>query len=194
MSPYDDGEQGGSGRTATAVLLAVAVLAVIGSLFGYLLGTRANDAKASANPTTNSTGTTGTRTATGGTGQTKSPAATQCPEFMQQAASAKGATRPLTLRLYIATQKSEVWICAAADGKLWYQGHSIRKSRFPDEVPVEGENGLLLSQVNALNDGAYLAINEDSNGRTDYRVSPQELTIERRGGNKTTEKVVDTSP
>ncbi len=193
MSPYDPQEErSGSGRTAVAVFLAVAVLAVIGSLFGYLLGSRANDEKVGAEQTTGPTG----GTTTGGPDQTGSPsaAATQCPEFMQQAAVQKGAVRPLILRLYIATDKSEVWICPDANGKLWYQGHSIKKARFPTEVPVEGVNGLLLSQVNAVNDGKYVAINEDENGRTDYTVSPTELIIDRRGGNKTTEKVVDHSP
>jgi hypothetical protein len=113
---------------------------------------------------------------------------------MQKAAEPKGAKLPLTLRLYIATQKSEVWICPDAAGKLWYQGHSIRNARFPAEVPQEGVNGLLLSQVNAIDDGRYRAINEDQNGRTDYTVGPQELIIDRKGGNKTTEKVVDHTP
>ena len=191
MSPYDPPERGGSGRTAVAVFLAVAVLAVIGSLFGYLLGSRANEARASGDrtggPTTQATGGDTTP------GNTKSPAA-ECPEFMQKAAQAQGAKRPLTLRLSIATAKSEVWICPDANNKLWYQGHKIENGRFPSEVPQEGVNGLLLSNVIAIDQGRYVAINEDQNGRTDYTVGPLELIIDRKGGNKTTEKVVDHTP
>jgi hypothetical protein len=187
MSPYDPPERGGSGRTAVAVFLAVAVLAVIGSLFGYLLGDRANEAKAGGSPTTQATGGDTSPTVTRSAGP-------ECPDFMQQAAAAQGAKRPLTLRLYIATAKSEVWICPDAAGKLWYQGHSIRKARFPGEVPEQGVNGLLLSNVNGIDQGRYVAINEDQNGRTDYTVGPLELIIDRKGGNKTTEKVVDTWP
>ncbi len=192
MSEYDPPERGGAGRTAVAVFLAVAVLAVIGSLFGYLLGSRANEATASAGGTSGPT----TRASTGNTTpseSSKSPA-TECPEFMQKAAEAQGAKRPLTLRLYIATAKSEVWICPDAGGKLWYQGHSIKKATFPAEVPEEGVNGLLLSNVNGIDQGRYVAINEDQNGRTDYTVGPEELVIDRKGGNKTTEKVVHHTP
>ena len=192
MSEYDPPERGGSGRTAVAVFLAVAVLAVIGSLFGYLLGDRANEAKASGGQTGGPTGGPTGGSTTGG--PKVSPSATECPEFMQEAAGAKGAKRPLTLRLYVATQKSEVWICPDAAGKLWYQGHSIRNARFPAEVPQEGVNGLLLSQVNAIDEGRYRATNEDQNGRTDYTVGPDKLEIVRKGGNTTTEKVVDTWP
>jgi len=189
MSAYDPPSRG-RGRTAAAVLLAVAVLAVLGGVFGYVLGTKANEPKATGNgaptraPTSTRTTAQPTKTAAAGT---------PCPDFMQEAAAKRGASRPLTLRLYVATARSEVWVCAAASGGLWYQGHAIKNAKYPDETPVEGANGLLLSGVNGINQNRYQAVHEDQGGRTTYTVSRTELVID-RNGNKSTEKVVTSSP
>jgi hypothetical protein len=188
MSAYDPPSRGG-GRTAAAVLLAVAVLAVLGGVFGYVLGTKANEAKATTSGSPTPAASRPRTTAQ----PTKSAGGIPCPDFMQEAAAKRGAPRPLTLRLYIATEKSEVWVCAAANGALWYQGHAIRKGKFPDETPVEGENGLLLRNVNGIDQNRYQAVNEDQGGRTTYTVSRTELIID-RNGNKSTEKVVNSSP
>jgi hypothetical protein len=189
MSAYDAPQRSSAGRTATAVLLAVAVLAVLGSVLGYVLGSKANDAKANAKAS---------EAPTGGPATVESPAAPKsaaagCPDFMQQAAGQRGASLPLTLRLHVVTdKKSEVWVCVAGDGKLWYQGHAIRTAKYPDEVPVEGVNGLLLDRVNGIDQNRYLAINSDQNGETRYTVSTVELIVD-RNGKKSTEKVVATS-
>jgi hypothetical protein len=173
-SASDEPRRGGAGRTVIAVLLALAVLAVLGGVFGFVLGSNAKE---------NAGGTPG-----GGGGQT-SPAGDPCPTFIQTAARAKGAKAPMTLRLYMTTTKSEVWICATADGRLWYQGHSIRQSRYPDELPVQGVNGLLLGGVNGIDRDQYVAVNQDQNGSTTYTVSKDQLVIE-RNGKKSTEPAV----
>lgn len=189
MSAYDPEPR--RGRTATAVLLAVALLAVLGAAVGYLLGVRHNDSQAAAAPSAS--------------------AGTPCPDFIQQAAEARGAVLPLTLRLYVLTKKpnanaadpyrSEVWICVAprATGnksRLWYQGHSIRTAPYPDEQitddPVNG-NGILLNPVNSLDADKYRATYTDNSGNsTSYTVSPRELTISGPGGT-TTQVVVKTA-
>src|SRR5262245_38265919 len=124
------GSAPGAARTATAVVLAVAVLAVTGAVFGYLLGARANPAGGQGNGAGN-----GPTSAAGD--QSTSPAAPKCPDFIQTAARGRQARGDLRLRLYIQTEKSEVWICAEDRGPLWYQGHSIRNDTYPREVPVE---------------------------------------------------------
>lgn len=177
-SGFDEPQRGGAGRTVAAVLLALAVLAVLGGVFGYLLGNRAKDTNAGGNGGPSA-----------GPGQT-TPAGDPCPEFIQTAARARGAKAPLTLRLYMTTQKSEVWICVAGDRRLWYQGHSIRQSRYPNEKPVEGVNGLLLGNVNGIDQDRYRAVNQDANGQTTYTVSKDELVIE-RNGKKSTEPAVN---
>lgn len=172
MSSHDPSRD--SGRTATAVLLAVAVLAVIGSVFGYILGTRANELEARESNHPTPTPTSQVTTGQSPTGQQQGGEA--CPTFSQEAAQRRGAKLPLTLVLYIATEsdKAEVWICRAADGRLWYQGHKVEKGRYPAETPVEGVNGLLLDVVNSPTPGEYLAINKDG---TRYTVSRKLLEI-----------------
>jgi hypothetical protein len=177
VSAFDEPQRGGAGRTVAAVLLALAVLAVLGGVFGYLLGNKAK----------NNGGGDGGPSA--GPGQS-TPAGDPCPSFILNAARAKGAKAPLTLRLFMKTQKSEVWICADGGGRLWYQGHSIRQARYPDELPIEGVNGLLLGNVNGTDNGRYVAVNQDQNGRTTYTVSKDELVIE-RNGKKSTEPAVN---
>jgi hypothetical protein len=168
-------QRGGSGRTALAVFLAVLLLAVLGSVAGYLIGHNRKGAAGTPDPSPKATGE-------------------RCPPFMQDAARKRGAVLPLTLRLYIKTDgPSEVWICAAANNRLWYQGHAVKSATFPDEVPVEGQNGLLLGGVNGIDKDQYVAVNQDQNGRTTYTVSKDALKIE-QGGNKKTEKVVDSRP
>jgi hypothetical protein len=174
MSAYEVSRRGGSGRTALAVFLAVLLLAVLGGVAGYLVG-RNHQAQAA-----------------GGPGPSPGPSGEQCPSFMQDAARKKGAVLPLMLRLYVATDgPSEVWICAGANGRLWYQGHKVLHARYPGEVPVEGANGLLLGGVNGIDQNRYVAVNQDPHGTTTYTVSTTTLSIS-HGGNTSTEKVVDT--
>jgi hypothetical protein len=177
-SAYGEPRRGGAGRTVTAVLLALAVLAILGGVFGYLLGNKAKQDTAGGNGG-----------GTPGTGES-SASGPPCPPFIQSAARGKGAKSPMTLKLYMTTQKSEVWICKAADGRLWYQGHSIRNSRYPSELPVPGVNGLLLGNVNGIDRERFVAVNEDQNGRTTYTVSKDELVID-VNGKKSTEPAVN---
>ena len=168
MSAYDPEPRGG--RTAAAVLLAVALLAVLGAAAGYFLGVRHNDSKPAAGES-------------GGPGVA---AGKPCPSFIEKAAVARGAVPPMTLRLYVLTKKqnattsdpyrAEVWICAAAAGEstLWYQGHTIKTKL---DEPITGDNGILLKNVNSLDANKYQVTNTDSNGTTTYTVSPTELDI-----------------
>ena len=80
MSAFDEPRRG-AGRTVAAVLLALAVLAVLGGVFGYLLG---NKAKNEAG------GDGGDGGPSAGPGQS-TPAGDPCPQFIQTAAGAKGA-------------------------------------------------------------------------------------------------------
>jgi hypothetical protein len=186
MSAYDPEPR--RGRTATAVFLAVALLAVLGAAVGYLLGVRYNDSKPQADRSAAPSASPGT----------------PCPDFIQREAGARGAVLPLTLRLYVLTKKqnatagdpyrSEVWICAAAgssgnESRLWYQGHLIKSARYPDEQitndPVSG-NGILLNGVNAIDSGKYRVTYTDNHGAsTTYTVSPKELDISGAGGTST---------
>jgi hypothetical protein len=167
----------GTGRNATAVVLAAAVLAVVGAVFGVVLGTQATGS--SNRPDGGGTTTTpGSQPAT-------TPAGKPCPGFIRDAATKRGAKEPLIQILYIESENrdrnshSEVWICRdeGGRGKLWYQGHRIDRAKYPDEVPVEGRNGLLLNQVNSTGD-QFIAVNTDAQGnRTTYTVSKTELAI-----------------
>ncbi len=177
-SAYGEPQRGGAGRTVTAVLLALAVLAILGGVFGYLLGNKAKQ---------DSAGGDGGRTPGGGQ---SSPSGPPCPQFIQTAARTRGAKTPMTLRLYMTTEKSEVWICNSSDGRLWYQGHSIKNARYPSELPVPGVNGLLLGNVNGIDQGRYVAVNQDQNGTTTYTVSKDELVID-VNGKKSTEPAVN---
>jgi hypothetical protein len=187
MSAYDPEPRGG--RTATAVLLAVALLAVLGAAVGYLLGVRYNDSTPKADP---------------------SPAAALCPDVTQHDAAAQGAVPPLTVRLHVVTKsgtdtgtgspyRSEVWICVAAAAKgesstLWFQGHRIKHSLDEEIVNDQANgNGILLHPANALSDGKYRATNTDATGTTTYVVSPTALLISGPHGNST-EVVVPLPP
>jgi hypothetical protein len=190
MSAYDP--QPRRGRTAIAVLLATALLAVLGAAFGYLLGVRANDRKATAG--NSSPGPTADAAPTG----------KPCPDFIQDDAAAQGAGKPLTLRLYVATKKqgaigpddpyrSEVWICAAASAppgksRLWYQGHAIRTARFPAEQIVNDPstgNGILLNPANSIDNGKYTATYTDTSGNsTTYTVSAKQLEVRQNTGTR----------
>jgi hypothetical protein len=169
MSAYEVSRRGGSGRTALAVFLAVLLLAVLGSVAGYLVG---HNKKGTAAPA-------------------PGPSGTACPSFIQDAAKAKGAALPMTERLYVLTDgPSEVWICAAANGRLWYQGHAAKNGRYPDDVPVQGKTGLLLGGVNGIDQDRYQAVNNDVNGITTYTVSKTTLVVF-QNGKTSTEKVVE---
>lgn len=167
MSRYDAVPERESNRTVVVVLLSLLILTVIGALLGYVLGQRDIDKNKSAV----------------GDGQSARPPSAgatpgpQCPDFIGKAVTArdKNAALPLYLVIYIRTKGNrEVWICREADQNgLWYQGHERRKGFYDEgEIPVEGDNGLLLDGVVATA-GSYAA----SNGGTTYRVTRQSLAV-----------------
>jgi hypothetical protein len=163
----------------------VIFLAVLGAGAGFSLGTLtkgAHNTPAAGPSTTEPAGNqpTGPGTApssagagnndnTGNTGGDSN--STQCPRHTVDLAR-DGA---LSLVLYLRTAKSEVWICKAADGTLFYQGHSGS----PHQELVEHVSALYLDKVTTEEDG-YVATNTDKdNGHvTKYHVNPQRLIIE----------------
>ncbi|WP_238010289.1 hypothetical protein KZZ52_53050 [Dactylosporangium sp. AC04546] len=186
MSRYGPEAERESSRTAV-VLLSLLILTVLGALLGYILGKRDIDADKSLS----GDGKSPTASARTSAGASAAPVAEPCPDFIGKAAQArKGNTKlPLVLVLYIRTDRnSEVWICRESSGLgLWYQGHDKRQGYYPDEIPVEGDNGLLLSTVTAAGDG-FLATNEE----TQYRVSRKELKVS--GKQNYTANVVQSAP
>ncbi|WP_327008747.1 hypothetical protein OHA72_16735 [Dactylosporangium sp. NBC_01737] len=192
MSSHDAYAEPERGRTLTVVLLALLILTVIGALFGFVLGRRDID-----DPKSNAGNGQSPRPAVSVTSQgAPTPAADPCPNFIEAAVKrrdAKAAT-PLTLQLFIRTDKREAWVCLEADGQgLWYQGHDKRKSFYnggAGETPVEGENGLLLGggSVSASGTDKFIA----SNGGTKYALSRDKLVV--TGDQNFTEDVKESLP
>ena len=184
---------------AGPVAVAALFLAVIGASVGFMLGAREKagsddggrqDAGQVVNPTQPPAVTpTGDETppeqpgTTGGTGpggQTEEiPTKDRCPRHTEWLAK-KATNGGLELKLYIRTDKSEVWICADSDGELYYQGHRGP----PGERLIEGENALYLDSV-APYAGGYRATNRAEDGSlTSYIVDTNELEINQRSGNE----------
>lgn len=189
------GSARGGRSTAGPLLLAVIFLAVLGAAAGFSLGSLAKGERTAANgpagsqpasqlATSNPPDGTGGQqtnpgntTTSGGTGNTNpnggntNPNSTQCPKHTVDLAS-YGA---LNLVFYLHTAKSEVWICKAADGKLFYQGHSGS----PGEELHERVNALYLETIE-VEDNGYVATNtdRDSGHVTKYHVNSQRLIIE----------------
>jgi hypothetical protein len=168
-----------SRQNAAVVLLAVAVLAAVGSAFGYVLGTQA---KADANRP-------GQVRVSQSTAKTTPPARTgkPCPGITERAAKDVGSPGDLRQRLYIKTDTAEVWICEDRAGKLWYQGHRLAG---PFQQAT-GNDSLFLTTVNLNSDGSYLAVNVTERGRTDYAVYRDRLVITNRENNRSeTQRVI----
>ena len=165
-------------QNVAVVLLAVAVLAVVGAAFGYVLGTqaKADDNRRGQGRVTQSTGKT---TPTARTGKA-------CPSITERAARDQGSPGDLRQRLYIKTDESEVWICEDRAGKLWYQGHRL-SGPFQQAT---GSDSLFLTTVNLKSDGGYLAVNVTERGTTDYVVYRDRLIIAgRENGRSETQPV-----
>jgi hypothetical protein len=163
-------------RKAPAILLAVVLLAVLGSSVGYIAGKQrrvALDAQRA-----NQGGGTLPGPASDPQSQ-PSPAGGGCP-----AQSEKDAGRALTQVLHLRTAGSpgsEVWICADSAGGLWYQGLLL------DGLGFTNDNSILLRSVRDNGDGSYAATNAAAEGTTKYRVSKDGLTVERPDGTRRTE-------
>jgi hypothetical protein len=190
MSSHDAYAEPERGRTLTVVLLALLILTVIGALFGFVLGRRdIDDPKSSAGNEQSS------RPSASGTGQGRSEAAVlPCPQFIQAAAKARDpkVELPMTLALFIRTDKREAWVCLeASGGGLWYQGHDKKKDFYnggAGETPKEGDNGLLLNTVSNAGPDKYIA----TNGGTTYTLSKEKLVV--AGGQNFTEDVREFLP
>ena len=171
---YDEPERG---RTFTVVLLALLILTVIGTLFGFVLGRRANGDTTSGAGDRQSPGPSTTVTTQGA----PTVAALPCPQFTGDAVKSRDpkAALPLTLAFYVRTDKREAWVCRETNGNLWYQGHDKNKDFYNNgngETPKQGDNGLLLDTVtfagSATND-KYVA----SNGTTQYTLTRDKLVV-----------------
>jgi hypothetical protein len=166
------------GMRVGPLLLAVLFLAVLGGGVGYSVGTltRSSHPGASgpgggANSNTGSSTESATETGSPTAKGTASASPTRCAKHTEDLANAG----PLTRMLYLHTAQSEVWVCKAGNGKLYYQGHRGP----PGEILQEGVNALYLVDVQQEN-GGYVATNTDpNNGRiTKYHVTTQRLVIE----------------
>jgi hypothetical protein len=122
------------------------------------------------------------------------PVALPCPRFIQDAAKARDpkVELPMTLALFIRTEKREAWVCLeASGGGLWYQGHDKKKDFYnggAGETPKEGDNGLLLDSISNAGTDKYIAIN----GATTYTLSRDKLVV--TGGQNFTEDVKESLP
>jgi hypothetical protein len=181
------------GRRSTTgpLLLAVIFLAVLGAGAGFSLGALAreghNQGASGAGQTTGTTQPTDTGRPTA-TGDTQTTPATQpttatttgtatdtgnrCLKHTEDLAKAG----PLTKILYLHTAQSEVWICRAGDGTLFYQGHKISAG---DNL-VEGSSALFLRTIQPEGGNGYVATNTDPNNGhvTRYHVTKTKLIIE----------------
>lgn len=190
MSSHDAYAEPERGRTLTVVLLALLILTVIGALVGFVLGRRDSDGAKSGAGSGQSSGPSISVTTRGAT----APTAEQCPQFIQVAAKIRDPQTdlPLTLALYIRTDKREAWICLEASGiGLWYQGHDKRKGYYGDgETPKEGDNGLLLGNDSVTASGVdkYIA----TNGGTRYTLSREKFVVS--GNQSINEDVRDAQP
>jgi hypothetical protein len=191
-------------RSATgAVIIAVIFLAVLGTGVGIVLGSQqknngngnnvANNTTTSAtpSPTVTVTQTTGPGNNgggnTGGT-QTRQPTNTKtyrptakddCPQQTDEAAGTS-----LSVKLYIRTGSSEVWICEGG-GRTVYQGH-LNGRPFPSAT---SDYSLYIGSVH-YEAGVYAA----TNGNTTYYVSPERLRREKNGVEEANEAVVESYP
>ncbi|MGI5236726.1 hypothetical protein [Dactylosporangium sp. CA-139066] len=192
MSRFEAGPEQESSRTFTVVLLSLLILAVIGALFGYVLGRRDIDENKSASGDGPSAAPSAV-TSAAATRRAPSIPPTPCPGFISQAAKAQDAKAavPLMLVQYIRTAHDhEVWICQEADGSgLWYQGHDKREAFYDDgEVPTEGVNGLLRPGVTAKGNRTWSVMNEG----TTYTVTPGGLKVS--GGQNFTDTATQANP
>jgi hypothetical protein len=142
------------------VVIATALLTIIGMVGGYLLSQRDDDgAGAAPEPT-------GTRL----------PAGQPCLEQTQEMGGRNGANGELREIIRVRTQKKTVvWICQDYDGNLFYHANKGGK----EARWVEYETALFLSGVQHDGLGEYWATAPDG---TVFRVSQDRLVIEHTDG------------
>jgi hypothetical protein len=174
---------GSTQRAIGPLLLAVIFLAALGGGVGFSLGKLSSHQRHNTTQDSTDTGGNGQRdngsgggngTGGGGGGGTGGGQNQhkRCPQHtVDQAGDGN-----LVQLLYLHTNRSEVWICQADDGRLFYQGHSGQ----PGEDLVEHSNALFLNDVQRENGNGFVATNvEPTSGRTTrYHVTPDRLRKE----------------
>lgn len=150
------------------VLVAALFLAVIGGSVGLALGLRERDERDRGN-TVADPGETQP-----GSGSPSADPSTPCPDEAERRAG-RG---DLAQVLHIETEASEVWICQAGDGTLYYLGRRFSDDarQFLPEVEQQGDE--------------YVATNPTGEGTTFYRVSREQLVIDDGGGEPEVQPVV----
>jgi hypothetical protein len=190
MPDFDDEPRG---RSATgAVVIAVIFLAILGTGVGIVLGSQArgdgdrNNAGDNSTPSATATAAP-SASSTGGARptNTKSPASAKsyrptardkCPQQTEEAAG-----RSLSVKRYVRTRSSEVWICAGG-GQTVYQGHLNGK----EFTGATTDFALFIGSVH-YEAGVYAA----TNGDTTYFVAADTLRREKAGVEQSNEPVED---
>jgi hypothetical protein len=185
------------------VLIAAIFLAIIGGSAGWIAGgwAKAPDEREAAenqyqdpppgdDPTAGNgnggdgDGGNGGNEAGNGTSGGDRPAADRCPAHTRQLAAKNGAVGKLTVKFYLRTTRSHVWICADENGTLFYQGF---RGRLSGAQLVEGPNALFLTAVSEDDDGC-VAVNKDGDEVTTYRVTSDRLVITHPDGKESVER------
>lgn len=170
-------------RIVGPLLVALVFLAVIGASIGFVVGNRGDDPQNTGadRNTGEDIGDPFMPSTSPSPSPSASPSSVTCPTSTRQKAG-----RDLTGLLYVRTGRSEVWICADADEKLYYQGHSGP----PGEELVDGSNAIFLTDVEATQYG-YRAFKSSGDSVTKYMVSSKELIIQTPDGVRRTEPALN---
>lgn len=143
------------------MVIATVLLSVIGMSAGLVLGSRHESLRQAGDQANGVPTEPGT-----------SPVS--CPDEMHATARRVGYPLPMTqvLRVRAAANRTTVWICTNAAGKLFYQAN-----RGDDGTWIEGKTALFLSNVVEFEDG-YRATAADGNT---FFVNTERLEVVRRG-------------
>jgi hypothetical protein len=149
------------------VAIATVLLIVIGSSVGLVMGARAKDRGAATAASTSTT-----------PADDPTASAPPCRPESQAAAQRFSPAGTLMTVLRIRTATSSVWICADAQGRLFY--HANRGGE--QDRWIEGKTALFLPDV-AEHEGRYRVTATDREGRvTTFDVSPERLFITHKDG------------
>ncbi|WP_309238686.1 hypothetical protein [Actinoplanes aureus] len=170
MTPLDDHSQRRR-PLFFPVVIATALLTIIGMVGGYLLGQeRDREESDGAEPTPSPV-----LIATG-------PA---CPDQTQKMGAKQGADGELRQVMWVRTnRKTEVWICEDRSGRLFYHAN---KGGTEAEW-IEGKTALFLTGVWSEGDGRYAAQAFDGNI---FSVDRKRLLISYADGDREEQKVVE---
>jgi hypothetical protein len=151
------------------VVIATALLTIIGMVGGYLLGQERKRAEPDPAPSTP---------------VSLLPTTGRCPEQTQEVGREQRAVGELREVLRVRTErKTVVWICQDEAGGLYY--HANKGGT--DAVWIEGKTALFLSQVWREADGRYVAQAFDGNI---FSVDRKRLLISYADGSEEVQKVI----